>query len=300
MNTQRTTRAGKRIRVGEQEIIPVGAPSHGLRDLYHLSLTVSWPIFLACLGIAHLALNTLFALLYLAPGDAIANARPGSFADAFFFSVETLATVGYGNMNPQTYYGHVVATVEIFTGMISVAMTTGLIFGRFARARARILFSRPMVVTLFDDQPTLMFRLANQRHNEIIEASVRLRLVRRELTREGIEMRRIHDLALLRQQTPVFSLSWTVMHPITPDSPLFGETAPSLKAADALFVVTVEGMDETFAQNVHARHNYVADDIAWNQRFADVLQVVEGGQRYLDYHRFHDVLPSTPGRMPEH
>ena len=128
--------------------------------------------------------------------NAIANARPGSFADAFFFSVETLATVGYGNMNPQNFYGHVIATIEIFTGMVSIAMTTGLIFGRFARARARIRFSRPMTVTGFDGQPTLMFRLANQRHNEILEPSVRLRLVRRETSVEGIEMRRIHDLVL--------------------------------------------------------------------------------------------------------
>lgn len=293
MSAKRAARPGKRIRIGDQDIIPVGAPGHGLRDLYHLSLTVSWPLFLACLALAHLTLNTVFAMLYLAHGNAIANARPGSFADAFFFSVETLATVGYGNMNPQTTYGHVVATIEIFTGMISIAMTTGLIFGRFARARARILFSRPMAVAAFDGQTTLMFRLANQRHNEIIEASVRLRLVRRELSAEGIEMRRIHDLALLRQQTPVFSLSWTVMHVIAPGSPLFGETPESLEDSETIFMVTVEGMDATFAQTVHARHTYAAGDVAWNQRFVDVIHTDESGQRYLLYRHFHDLLPTV-------
>ena len=293
-------RPGRQIRIGKQDIIPLGAPPGGFRDLYHLSLTASWPAFLGCLALAHLSLNTFFALLYLMDENAIANARPGSFADAFFFSVETLATVGYGNMNPQSFYGHVIATIEIFTGMVSIAMTTGLIFGRFARARARILFSRPMTVTEFDGQPTLMFRLANQRHNEILEASVRLRLVRRETSVEGIEMRRIHDLVLLRQQTPVFSLSWTVMHVIGPGSPLFAATAENLREADALFLVTVEGMDITFAQTVHARHSYAADDVKWNQRFVDVLRTDGTGQSYLDYHRFHDLLPGdTPHGAPE-
>lgn len=265
------------------------------RDPYHLMLTIPWFGFLSLIGLSYILTNALFALLYLAGGDSIANAQPGSFLDAFFFSVQTLASIGYGAMYPQTVYANTIVTVEAMLGLVSVAVLTGLAFARFSRPTARVLFSRVAVIAQHDGVPTLMFRTANQRGNQILEAQMRVYLMRDEITLEGQRLRRFHDLRLLRNQTPSFTLSWSVMHPIDESSPLHGATLEALIQMKTSLVVSLSGLDETVAQVIHARHVYAAQDLLWNSRFADIFYETPEGHRYIDYRLFHEVMPSDSG-----
>jgi len=269
----------------------IGLARPWLGDLYHFALRLPWWRFLLA-GIAlYLAANALFALLYLARPGSIANARPGSFADAFFFSVQTIATLGYGVMAPATFYANLIVTVETGAGLMLLALATGLVFARFSRPTARILFSRVAVVGPYNQAPTLSFRLANQRKNQIVEAEVAAILLRDERTAEGTVIRRLYDLKLGRTRTPVFALTFSVMHEIDPESPLYGATAASLEAQNAELVVTASGIDETIAQRVYARTSYLPQEIRWHHRFVDVIGWTDDGCRVIDYRRFHDTLP---------
>ncbi len=187
------------------------------------------------------------------------------------------------------------ATAEIIVGGMGLALMTGLLFAKFARPTARVLFSDLAVVRRWEGAPSLMFRMANARASQIVEAHVTVMLVRTERAAEGDEVRRVHDLRLRRSQSALFSLTWTAIHPIDEASPLFGQDARSLAAAEVAIVVTFTGFDENLATTVHARHTYAADQIAWNARFADVL-VRRDGQRVIDYGRFHDVVREVEGR----
>ncbi|HEX4585710.1 MAG TPA: ion channel [Burkholderiaceae bacterium] len=260
------------------------------QDLYHLSLTASWPAVFGALAAFFVTLNGLFGTLYaLAPG-CIANLNPPGYLGAFFFSVETSATVGFGDMHPQTLYGHTITSIEIFVSIISIAMITGVMFARFSTPRSRVLFSRHAVVRPLDGQLTLMLRAANARQNVIVEASAHLRIVREEVSSEGIRMRRIRDLPLVREQSPAFVLSWTLMHVIDETSPLAGETHDSLVAAKALLVLTLTGIDETTGQDQTARTVYPLQAVRWNHAFRDILGTDEDGHDLIDYTHFHDVI----------
>ena len=194
-------------------------------------------------------------------------------------------------MHPQTNYGHAVATAEIFTGMCFLAVMTGLIFARFSRPRARFIFAEHPVVTLRDGQQTLMIRMANARHNAISRARARLWLIRVERTQEGDQLRRFYELALDRQEHPMFVLSWTLLHAIDKASPLHGATAADLARADAALVLAVSGVDDSSAQQLHARRIYSADDIRWQHRYRDISSTSADGRLMLDYTKFHEVMP---------
>jgi len=260
-------------------------------DLYHLLLTSSWPRLLGLLAISYAAANALFALGYLIEPDAIENARPGSFADAFFFSVQTMATIGYGRMVPRTFLANTLVTLETLTGLLALAMITGLVFAKFSRPTARVLFSRVAVIGRRDGVRAFMFRMANERGNNIVEAQVHVALARQEVTAEGESVRRFYDLELARRLNPIFPNTWTVIHPIVDGGPLHHATATSLAAEDARIVVSVVGLDESYAQTVHARHSYGAQDIAWDARFVDIVTRDANGALRIDYGQFHDVVP---------
>ena len=270
------------------DILVVGAERRGLTDLYHQVLTMpAWglPVLLAS---AYLGANAIFASLYMLTGG-VQGMRPGSFADAFFFSVQTLSTIGYGGMIPKGHAANVVVTVEAFFGLALVAVSTGLIFARFSRATARVVFSRVAVITNFEGVPTLMFRAANQRGNQILEAEVMLNLLRQTVTSEGHVYRRFQELRVERARTPMFALTWTVLHTIDKSSPLYGATFEDLKEWQAEIVIVLSGADDIFAQRIHARHSYLPDEILWNQRFVDILHVDDQGNRVIDYGGLHDV-----------
>lgn len=266
-------------------------------DFYHRLLTMSWLALFLLLAAGYIVFNLVFAGLYLLQDGSIANARPHSFADAFFFSVQTMPTVGYGAMRPATTYANLVMTGEVLLGMTGLAVATGLVFARFSRPTARVMFSKVAVVAPYDGVPSLMFRAANQRHNQILEAQVSVMLLRDETSEEGVSMRRFHDMRVARPHTPMFALSWTVIHPIDEESPLYGESRESLSRAHAQVVVSIVGIDETFSQTVHARHSYDADEIHWNRRFADIVGATTDGRRSIDYRRFHDTVEIENGRQ---
>lgn len=177
------------------------------REPYRLLLTIPWIGFLFLIALSYVATNALFALIYLAGGDCIANARSSSFLDAFFFSVQTLASIGYGDMYPKTVYANTVVTIEAMVGLVGIALLTGLAFARFARPTARVVFSRSAAVAPHEGLPTLMLRAANKRRNQILEAQLQIYLMRDEISAEGQFMRRFYDLPLVRSRTPSFTLT---------------------------------------------------------------------------------------------
>ncbi len=273
----------------------IGRPWEPQKDIYHFLLRRSWAGFFVMVSLGFLGANAMFALLYVAQPGGIVNARPGSFEDAFFFSVQTLATIGYGGMSPATRYTHVVVTIEALVGILSVALVTGITFSKFSRPTARIVFSNRMVVTNRNGIPHLMFRLANWRHNQVLEAQLRLVLLLTETTAEGETLRRPQELLLTRDRNPLFSLTWLAMHKIDESSPFHPPGAlDRMRAQSAQLFVTLYGVDETVGQNIHARHRYELDDIVWGGRFRDLLTDLEDGSRRLDYRVFHDIdAPST-------
>lgn len=264
------------------------------RDFYHWMLNLSWLQFFGLLVGAYLLTNLLFACAYLLVADSIANARPGSLLDAFYFSVQTMATIGYGAMYPKNDYANFLVAIEALFGLLGVAMATGLMFARFTRPTAKVMISRVAVITQQDGVPTLMFRAANRRGNQILEARLWVTLIRDEVTLEGHPMRRIHDLKLVRNQTPFFELSWTAMHPIDETSPLYGVTPASLAESESVITVILTGMDETVAQSIYARQAYTPDTVLWNMRFVDLFGKTAEGLRYIDYSCFHRVMPIVP------
>ena len=268
----------------------VGTRSAGWRDLYHFLIGSSWWLVLAGVVLLFLLTNLLFAFCYLAI-DWVAGARPGSFFDAFFFSIQTMGTIGYGVMYPKNVLANVLVTLESIVGLLGLALVTGLTFAKFSRPKARVIFSRVAVIAPRDGVPTLMFRVANERVSHVVEAHLQVTLLRDETTQEGEGVRKIHDLSLVRSQSPAFALTWTVLHPIARNSPLHGATPASLLEQEVEIVVTLIGIDETLSQTVHARHSYTADEILFNARFADVFSAKPSGERTLDLSKFHHTLP---------
>ncbi len=274
----------------------LGLEDSRLSDLYHFLLTESWPVLLAGIVLIFVVVNAIFAVVYMLD-KGVENARPGSFSDAFFFSVQTMATIGYGKMDPDTFLAEVMMSIEALTGLVGLAVVTGLVFAKFSRPTARVRFSRVAIVSNRDGVPSLQFRLANMRANRIVDASARVVFARQERTLEGEEMRRFYDLKLQRDRNSLFIYSWTVIHAIAEDSPINGVSKEAMEAASAEIIVSVLGLDETFAQTVHARYSYRAADILWGQRFVDILERAPGGKLSIDYTHFDDVVPST-GILP--
>jgi inward rectifier potassium channel len=279
------------VKVGPREVETRGLQQGFWTDLYHRSMTVQWPVFFGSAALIFVLLNAIFAFFYFLGNEPIANVTGNSPLDLFYFSIETLATVGYGDMHPQTSYGHAVATAEIFTGMCFLAVMTGLIFARFSRPRARFVFAEHPVVSLREGQPTLMIRMANARHNTISRATARLWFIRVERTMEGGQLRRFYELQLDRHEHPMFVLSWMLFHTIDKASPLHGATAADLAEADAALVLTVSGLDDSSAQQLHARRIYSAEDIRWQHRYRDISSISADGRLMLDYTKFHEVMP---------
>jgi inward rectifier potassium channel len=286
------------VRMGHREIETLGLNQGFWTDLYHRAMSVYWPVFFGSAALIFILLNVVFALLYAIGKEPIANLGADRFLDLFYFSIETLATVGYGDMHPQTDYGHFIATVEIFTGMCFLAVLTGMVFARFSRPRARFVFADRAVVTTHEGRPTLMIRVANARHNTISRATARLWMIRAERTKEGDQLRRFHELRLDRAEHPMFALSWMLFHPIDEDSPLHGVTEKDMADGDAIFVLNVGGIDDSSAQQLYARRVYSYYDIRWNHRYRDITSVSPQGRFRLDYTKFDDTEPEEKVRKP--
>jgi inward rectifier potassium channel len=278
------------IRLGGREIVAEGLQLSFWADISHRCMTASWPAFIAGAAFVFIAFNGAFALLYWIGNDPISNVPHKAYIDYLYFSIETLSTAGYGDMHPQTHYGHFIAAVELFTGIFSMSLMTGLIFARFSRPSARLLFTNNPVITEHEGMPTLMVRFANERHNIIGNATARLWMFKDIVTAEGHEVRRFYELPLMRNESPALALSWTLYHTIDQSSPLHGLTAEDFDAADVSLVMVVSGYDVVAAQTVHARKSYDHLEIRFGHRYADVLDTTEDGRVRIDYGRFHDTL----------
>jgi inward rectifier potassium channel len=287
-----SARSTPTIRARGQHVSP-------FEDLYHRVLAMSWRRFFAATAAAWLCTNLVFAAVYALRPGCVANVA--DFEDAFYFSVQTLATIGYGSMYPTTRYGHVVVVLEALVGTLGVALIAGVTFAKFAKPTARVLFGEKVVCCLRDGVPHLVFRLANWRGNMVVEGQLRAFVLMMERTREGDVVRVPRELPLVRDRTALFPLTWAPMHRIDEQSLFWGGAGSleKLRAQQAELYLAFTGLDETIGQAVHARHRYKLDDIVWNARFVDVLTIESDGTRTIDYASFHDVeVLGEPSALP--
>jgi inward rectifier potassium channel len=277
------------VRAGKIEFTKINATTWDWRDVYHWILSLNWPRFAALVLGFFLALNLVFAAAYTVRGGCIAEMQPGNFLEAMFFSVETLATVGYGHMYPATVYGHVVTTIEIVAGMFWMAVITGLIFVRFSRPTARIVFSNSAVITRFDGRPTLMLRVANLRHQSMVEAEFRLMLLRNEPVLEGDFARRFYPLKLTVERLIMFPVALTLRHVIDEQSPLHGMTVEDFERTDTRLMSSVVCVDSVIQAPVQSQHDYAWRDIHFGKRFVEIYTETDEGKLTVDYGRLHEV-----------
>ncbi len=270
-------------------------------SLYHTLLTITWTRFMALVVLSYLLLNALFALGFILCGPgALVGTLPGvgaggpetaPFARAFFFSVETFSTIGYGNIGPAGLAANLVVTVEALVGLLWLALATGLLFARFSRPTARILFSRTAVIAPYRGIEAFEFRIANARSSQLIEVQATLMFTRFE-EHEGRHLRRFYLLPLERSSVTFFPLSWTIVHPIDDTSPLNGLTRDDMRRSDAEFLVLLSGVEETFAQRVHARSSYRWDEVVWGAKFSDILHHPTGTEPLtIDVSRLDGIEP---------
>jgi inward rectifier potassium channel len=287
-------------RDGSFNVVREGLPFHRSLSAYHALITTSWPRFFAVVAAGYLVVNLLFAGLYLLCGEgALEGARLGGpaarFEDAFFFSVQTLATIGYGRMTPRGTAANLAVTVEALLGLMGFALATGILFARFSRPTARIVFSEKAVVAPFRGGRALMLRVANERSNQLTEVSATVSLSFVEDAPAG-RLRRFRELRLDRPRVVFLPLHWVIVHPIDADSPLQGVTAETFPSLEPEILVLVSGTDDTFSQVVHARSSYRAGEVAWGARFTDMFVRSEEGLVGVDMRKLHDVEPA--GGLP--
>ena len=280
------------VRAGQTEFLKLNVEHREWRDAYHWILSLTWPRFTLLIAAVYISINAFFALLYCLGGQAIAGMTPGSFPQAFFFSIQTLATVGYGHMYPESTYGHFVTTIEIISGMFWLAVMTGLIFVRFSRPTARIIFSDSLVIAPFNGRPALMLRVANLRDHSMVEAEFRILFTRDEMTTEGVEVRRFYPLQLELDRAIIFPAVLTMRHVIDESSPLHGATPESLKACDAFLLASVNCIETVIPAAVQTQKDYSYDEIEFGRRFVEIYEDTPDGRLMVDYGRLHETEPA--------
>lgn len=251
-------------------------------------MKMSWRRLILFFICAYLVINTIFATLYYIIPEAISGDQ--LFSNAFFFSVQTLSTVGYGTISPVSLAGNAISVIEMFIGMLSLALMTGLIFSKFSLPKDQIVFTNKAILTNFNGQRTIMFRLANARSNRIMNAQIDFTMLRDEITKEGLEIRRFEELKLKKSKTPFFTLSLLGMHVLDESSPLYNMSDDDIKNSSIEFVVSFLGHDDTYGQTIHAVKMYQASDLICGGRFADILLRNNDGSRFIDFKDFNKIL----------
>src|SRR5437762_2670001 len=289
MNMKRRRPSHLSIRDGQAESGKVNTDAWRWRDVYRWLLGLTWPRFAAFVATIYIGLNLLFAALYSLQQDSIAGSTGGHwFFDCFFFSIQTLATVGYGHMYPQTLYAHIISTIEIMTGVFLLAVMTGLIFVRFSRPIARVVFSRSIVIAPLNGRPTLMVRVGNENQHSMVEAEFRIMFSRDEPLLEGGDFRYFYVLKLHFDRLTVFPAALTLRHTIDETSPLFGATPESLESSRVLLIVSVVGIDPVIAASVQTQKDYSWRDVRFGERFVEMYTEHGGGRLTVDYGRLHE------------
>lgn len=283
-------------RLGRFNVMSVGASAPRWMDFYHYLMSLPWFLFFTFFITTYLAVNFVFAAYYFSLGHgALGGMKYANewerALECFFFSVQTLATIGYGRISPENIPANIGVTIEAIFGILMMAIGTGLFFSRFSRPTAKIIFSDKAIITNLDGVPCLVYRLANSRMNQIAEARVHLEVVYDEVTKEGESFRSFTPLKLERDFNPVFAISWTCIHPIDNTSFLFNKTEKDFRDLDISFITTVTGVDDIFSQSIYARYSYATEDILWNRRFADILGEDKDGTIVMDIGKIHDTEP---------
>lgn len=260
------------------------------RDFFFYFVDGSWRRIVGFFCCSFLLVNVLFAGLFLLDSDAIQGGN-GSFVDAFSFSVQTMSGIGYGALSPGNTYANVLVAIEAVISMLGLAIATGFVVAKATRARARVQFSNVFVIEQMNGKPVLAFRAGNARANEVVHARIKVTALIDETTAEGHSFRRLRDLKLQRDESPVFSLTWTVMHTLDESSPLFDYDWSKSDGPLRRLIVTLHAHDGTYGQAIHARHDFDADDARHGERFVDVVNENESGQLWVDYDRFDDTEP---------
>ena len=267
-------------------------------NFYHWLLGTSWTSFMLLVVFVYLSANLLFAIAYLACGDgAVTNATTGSLLDVFFFSVQTMATIGYGRMTPIGTWPNAIVTFEAFFGIVYSALTTGLAFARFTRPTAGVRFSKVAVVGSHNGVQTFKFRVANDRSSHIVEAQLRLWLIAESMTAEGERFRRSVELALHRSESPVFSLTWTAMHSVDEDSALKEYLGQAAIEKQWHLLITFTGYHESLANQVYARHVYLPKDVQQDATFVDIVTALPDGDRVIDLTNFDKWVPNSSDKL---
>lgn len=287
-----------RLVVGRQAFVKKGLTFFDPHDSYYFAVSLSWPRFILLFIAAELGLNTLFAVLYALQPNAVANQPWPGFWSGFFFSLETLATVGYGEMYPTTLYGHIVASCEIIVGVAFTALVTGLLFTRFARPKAKLIYADHAVVTPNEGKPTLMLRIANGRSNFLHDAEVALNVLVRVTTIEGHSQFNVVSLPLLRDRMPVMAVFWTIMHVIDDGSPLAALRADSADLDQVRLFVTLRAKDQSIGQEVTDIHVVEGADIRFGMRYCDAITRDGDGRTVIaDYALISAIEPDGVPRV---
>ena len=284
----------RRLTIAGRTVTTRGLATSFWADFYNNAMMIGWGAFLGAAALVFVGINAVFAVLYAVGDQPIANDGGNNLALLFFFSIETLATVGYGDMHPQTTYGHSVASVEMFAGLFLSALLTGMIFARFSRPNARFVFADVVTVAPHEGCPTIIVRVANARGNMITNATAKLWMIRRRVNAEGVTYRGFEQLQLTKAENPIFALSWSLFHAIDTSSPLWGSTADELEREEASLLLALTGIDEVTAQQVQGRFDYPMANFRWNHRYADIVGRGPSGETQIDYTDFHKAHPLPP------
>jgi len=244
-------------------------------------------------GLVYLGINALFASLYFSRPGSILNADPNSYWEAFLFSFQTSTTIGYGHFLPNTPYAHSIAIFDTLSGILFVAILTGLAWGRFSRPTAKVEFTKNVLLTKFDGQDALLFRMANGRTSNIVDARLSIVAIIPETNSEGEKMRRLRDLKLERESSPVFALTWLAIHVIDEASPLYGKDIEKIRREKISLIITCTGIEDALVQQVHSQKYYRHDDFAAGKKFADMLEFEDGELKTMNFDKFHEIVPAA-------
>lgn len=282
-------------RDGRYNIKKIGMHKADFKDFYYIALKAPWSLFLLGVIAAYLFLNYVFAVAYVLCGPGALSVVEMDLWTAFLFSIQTSSTIGYGHILPLSQAANLIVVIESVVSLLFVAVTTGLAFAKFSRPLARIIFSDAILITKHDSKPVLMFRVGNVRVNHIVDASINVVVLKNETTAEGHFFKKLYDLKLLRKSTPVFAMSWTVMHEINEKSPLYGMTKEDFENCKVDFIISLTGIDDTFAQQIHSKHAYGFQDMMWDEHFEDMIEIAPDGLRKVDFRKFNDLKKRNVG-----